>query len=310
MSDWTLFPSHLQARYAEIVATREQLDKAVETAVRAGAASRLELAQLIAAGEYYHPECQALETPEARRAFCFEHGKITAQAVLLIHGWTSSPYEMRELGSHLYEQGHNVIGIRLAGHGTSSASFSQFSWTDWLHSARIGLAIVRLLGHGVAVIGESMGGSLAVLLANEYPDQIKKLILCAPCFQIANRLAPFSRFRLVRKLIPVFYSGPEPEWMQGHWYTAVPTTGVAELVRVAAAARRVSRCLKTATLIIQAENDAMVNPVGTYRFFKSLCQVPSSHKRIIVFPDGHHNLTVDANPQKLQVFQWIRDFIQ
>ncbi len=310
MKERTLFPADLQARYAEIVATREQLEKAVEAAVQTGEEARRELAQLIAAGEYYHPECQAFETPEERRAFCFEHGEITAKAVLLIHGWTSSPYEMRELGSHLYQQGHNVMGIRLAGHGTSSASFSQCSWTDWLHSARIGLAAARLLGNEVIVVGESMGGSLAVLLANEYPTWIEKLILCAPCFQIANRLAPFSRFRLVRKLIPVFDSGPEPPWMQGHWYTVVPTTGVAELVRAAAAARRSSRCLKTATLIIQAANDAMVNPAGTYRFFKSLCQVPPAHKRIIVFPDGHHNLTVDANPQKHQVFQWIREFIQ
>ena len=58
--------------------------------------------------------------------------------VLLIHGWTSSPQEMRDLGKHLAGQGHTVLGLRLPGHATRPADLKRMRWRDWLAAVEDG----------------------------------------------------------------------------------------------------------------------------------------------------------------------------
>ena len=43
-------------------------------------------------------------------------------AVLLIHGYTGTPAEMRPLGDYLQQLGYTVLGVRLAGHGGAGKS--------------------------------------------------------------------------------------------------------------------------------------------------------------------------------------------
>ena len=44
--------------------------------------------------------------------FFFQGGK---QGVVLVHGYTGAPGEMRLLGEYLHQQGLTVLGVRLAG---------------------------------------------------------------------------------------------------------------------------------------------------------------------------------------------------
>jgi carboxylesterase len=271
-------------------------------------AGRLRLARSLADSEYHHPECEKAGSHPGQRSFCFSHDRITDQSVLLIHGWTACPYEMRELGERFYQQGRNVVGTRLAGHGTTTADFGRTGRNDWMASAQKGLGTAALLGREVVVIGESMGGALGALLAKDYPRLVQRLVLCAPCFEIATPLARFTKFRLVRLFLPRHDFGSQPEWMRGYWYQAIPTIGVAELVRVSDQARRAGPLIQAPTLILQADNDAMVNPAGARRFLDSMTGLAPGQKQLLLFPNGHHNLTVDLNPRKTEVFDWIFDF--
>ena len=54
--------------------------------------------------------------------------------IVLVHGFLASPAELRELGEKLAARGHAVIGVRLAGHGTSPWDLRDRSWQDWLES--------------------------------------------------------------------------------------------------------------------------------------------------------------------------------
>ena len=57
-----------------------------------------------------------------------ENGK----AVLLIHGWTSTPYEVRRLGLFLNEAGYTVSAPMLKGHGTFPKELENVHWKDWI----------------------------------------------------------------------------------------------------------------------------------------------------------------------------------
>jgi len=260
----------------------------------------------LAEAEYHHPDCENSDAADACRSFCFHHHQPTEQAFLLIHGFTACPYEMRELGQLLFSRGHNVFGVRLAGHGTTVTDLAKTTGAHWEASAQAGLAIAASLGRKVTVIGESMGGALAVLLALSRPELIHGLILCAPCFEIANPLARLARWPLIRVAVPQTDMGVALEWQRQYWYEKIPTKAVAELVALAGRARKAAPAIHIPTLLIQAKDDRIVRWQGAQRFFERLA---SSEKALKLFEPGHHNLTIDLNPQKQQVFNWIFDFI-
>ena len=84
------------------------------------------------------------------------------RGVLLLHGFTGTPFEMAFLGE------------RLAAHAGTT-------WRDWLASAEAALAALRRRCDRVAVVGLSMGALLALRLARQHPAEIAALgLLAAP----------------------------------------------------------------------------------------------------------------------------------
>lgn len=287
---------------------KQHADK-LSQALKGGGQARLELALSLAEAEYNHPECEKAASKPNRRSFCLHHQKNTDKAFLLIHGFTACPYEMRELGEILHRQGYNVFGLRLAGHGTNVADFSKYKAADWVSSAKQGLAISSLMGRRTIVIGESLGGALAALLARDYPDLVGRLILCAPAFRFVNRLAYLSKWRMIQKIIPQNDMGVQYDWQRPYWYDIIPTSSIAELVKIANEGRKSGSKIKVSTLIIHAVNDQIIRFQGSRAFYNNLPQLTAVNKKLILFPNGHHNLTIELNPRKAQVFNWINDFI-
>lgn len=50
------------------------------------------------------------------------------KGVLLIHGFTGLPAELLLMGEALNKQGFTVLGVRLAGHGTTVEDMSHMTW--------------------------------------------------------------------------------------------------------------------------------------------------------------------------------------
>jgi esterase/lipase len=69
--------------------------------------------------------------------FFLEGGPI---GVLLIHGFTGSPPEMRMVGDYLHQRGLSVSGPRLPGHGTSLEDLNRRRWTEWTYYVEGALA--------------------------------------------------------------------------------------------------------------------------------------------------------------------------
>lgn len=287
----------------------KQLINLLYQAIDSGDQARLKLALSLAEAEYHHPECEKAGTEREQRSFCFQHQKITDQSFLLIHGFTACPFEMREMGEFLHKQGHNVYGVRLAGHGTNVADFAKYGAMDWKNSVKRGLVISSLLGRRVVVIGESMGGALAVILGCDFPDLVSKLILCAPAFRFVNRLAYLAKWSSVQKLIPKNDMGIKYDWQRPYWYEIIPTYRVVDLVEIAREGWEAGPKIKAPTLIIQSLKDRLVRYQGSKKFYRTLSGLTRDAKKLILFSNGHHNLTVDLNQRKNDVFKWINDFV-
>jgi carboxylesterase len=105
--------------------------------------------------------------PGDLEAFRLGDGDVGA---LLIHGFCGTPPEMRGLGEHLAQCGFRVHGALLAGHGLTPEDLRDTSWQDWLASAQTQLDDLRRECRQVCVAGQSMGGTMALLLAARNPD--------------------------------------------------------------------------------------------------------------------------------------------
>ena len=73
-------------------------------------------------------------THPANLPFLFKPERPNGKALLLVHGFGASPYEMRAIGNLLCTRGYLTLGTRLAGHGTNSEDLRRRQWQDWFDS--------------------------------------------------------------------------------------------------------------------------------------------------------------------------------
>jgi len=102
--------------------------------------------------------------------------------VLLIHGLTGTPAEMRFVGKGLNRAGFTVYGMQLAGHCGSEADLLKTGWRDWLRSVIEGADSLRREVDHLFVGGLSMGAVLALQLAIERPQWVDGLALYGSTF--------------------------------------------------------------------------------------------------------------------------------
>lgn len=103
--------------------------------------------------------------------------------------------------------------------------------------------------------------------------------------------------------------GIKYDWQRPYWYNIIPAYRVTDLVELAREGWKAGPMIKTPTLIIQSLKDRLVRYQGSKQFYQSLSGLADEAKKLILFSNGHHNLTVDLNPRKNEVFEWISDFV-
>ncbi|HET8764169.1 MAG TPA: alpha/beta fold hydrolase [Rhodanobacter sp.] len=101
--------------------------------------------------------------------FFFEGG---ASGVLLIHGLTGTPMEMKLLGKGLNHAGFTVDGMQLAGHCGNVEDLLATGWHDWYASVERAADALRAKVDHLFVGGLSMGALLALKLAADHPDYV------------------------------------------------------------------------------------------------------------------------------------------
>lgn len=100
--------------------------------------------------------------------------------VVCIHGFTGSPYEMRYLGAALARDGMTARGLLLPGHGTSVDELDRVRWGDWVAAVDREVEAMFSRCRRVAVVGQSLGGLLALHVAARRRDLAAVGSLAAP----------------------------------------------------------------------------------------------------------------------------------
>jgi carboxylesterase len=186
--------------------------------------------------------------------------------VLILHGFGDTPESISTLARALAERGYAVHAPLLAGHGRTLPEFAASAGDAWLESARAGLRALAARAPVGAIVGQSLGGALAVLLAREH-GEVRTLALLAPYLD-----APPS-VRLIAKLAPVLgaivpyltttdeRSIRDPEARERALsFSATTPRLMRELVSVADRARAAFPSLEQRVLYLQSPEDNRVSP--------------------------------------------------
>src|SRR5688500_19188980 len=109
------------------------------------------------------------------------------EGVLLLHGLTGTPAEMRVLGESLAADGYSVHAPLLPGRGTRPEDMHSLCWEDWMDAALRAYDALAERHESVGVGGVSAGGTLALDLALRRGPAA--LLLYATALAIRDRIA-------------------------------------------------------------------------------------------------------------------------
>lgn len=234
--------------------------------------------------------------------FLFEPKSPNGKALLLVHGFGASPYEMRPIGDFLCNRGYLTLGVRLAGHGTTPKDLRSCHWQDWLGSLEQGYAILQGTGLPISLIGQSTGALLALALAHQ--KEVERLVLLSPFLKLRHPLANLAW--LLKHLIP-FQQRQLPHAEKLHYYENRPLAGIAQIGRLR---RRVTPLLSQLTmpiLVLASAGDQTVAPGTGLALFEKL---GSRHKEFHLFgPEVPHVLSTTENPELNETRRMLADFL-
>lgn len=161
----------------------------------------------------------------------------TPYVFLYLHGFSSSRNEGYPFHTELAKSfGANLYLPRLHPHGIDTTDClldytAEGQWNEALEA----LQIAQSLGDTVIVMGTSTGGTLGLMLANAYPDQVHALLLLSPNIAINNYAAfllnnPWG-LQLARRIqgSKYRYIDPMNEHYPKYWDTLYRLEAVVEL---------------------------------------------------------------------------------
>jgi len=133
-----------------------------------------------------------LVTPEGRR---IAHDRTAGEGpgVVFLGGFRSDKEGTKALALEAWarRQGRAFLRFDYSGHGASSGRFTDGAIGDWFEDARA--AIVGLTEGPQVLVGSSMGGWIALLLAREHPQKVAGLVTIAAAPDFTESLwAEFS----------------------------------------------------------------------------------------------------------------------
>jgi carboxylesterase len=238
----------------------------------------------------------------------------SSTGILLIHGFTGTPKEMRWMGEYLNrELGFTCLGIRLTGHATRPKDMVRSRWTDWTASVEDGYNLLRGATDSVYLIGLSMGGALSLLMSTKL--DVKGVVTMSAPYEIQDerpawQIQLFSYFKTyIRKSkddVPGSGWFDKDAYKEHVSYPLNPIRSAAELKILLEKMHGALPKVNVPVCLIHSKDDDYVLPENMEKIFAGL--VNASDKTKFYVTGSGHVVTRDA--ARNQVFEIARDFIR
>ncbi|GAA1045983.1 alpha/beta hydrolase [Rothia amarae] len=208
--------------------------------------------------------------------------------ILLIHGFTGSPWSMRPLAEFFAEQDYPVEMILLPGHGSHWKDMMPVTHHDWMAEVDAAYWKLRQRASHVVIFGLSMGGMLA--LRESVRREVLGTVLINPFVQDPTVLLRFARLfsRFVASTKGITSDIAKPGADEGG-YPRVPLKAAAELHALGKETRPLVRSLKAPVLYFRSAEDHVVSD-KSHHFFHKHAECPV---KFIELERSYHVATLD-----------------
>lgn len=274
-------------------------------------------ATLRATAETVVPDTPACRHDTQHEYLLEGHGPLAQTGVLLIHGLTGTPNEMRLVAKGLHRAGFTVLAVQLAGHCGTQDDLVATRWQDWVASVRRGAdRLMQRTGQPIVACGLSMGAVLALALAIERPKQVAGVVALSPTFRYDGWSMPaYTRLSF---LLPVFRAlgiGRRSVFMEQPPYgikdaalrervvaqmhsgdsaaaglPGNPWWSVIEMRALAAHVRRNLGAVRAPCLVMHARHDDIASADNAREIARGVRNAPVE---LVLLDDSYHMITID-----------------
>lgn len=226
--------------------------------------------------------------------FSADGGRI---GVLFCHGFTGSPWSLVEWAKITADAGYSVSLPRLPGHGTSWQELNLTTWRDWYDTVEEAFLELRGKCDAVFVAGLSMGGALALRLAERHREDVAGLVLVNPAVLGMRRMAAIPLLQLVvpsAKAIGSDLTDPE---VNEYAYERTPLKAAHSMMKMWVDVRACMDLVICPLLVFRSAADHVV-PAASTAFVLSHASSEEITERVL--ENSYHVATMDRD--KEQVF--------
>ncbi|NKE04997.1 alpha/beta hydrolase, partial [Mesobacillus selenatarsenatis] len=212
--------------------------------------------------------------------------------ILVSHGFTGSTQSMRPLGEAFAAAGYTVCGPRLKGHGTHYEDMEQTTYQDWIASVEEGLKWLKARCDKIYVTGLSMGGTLTLYMAENYPE-VRGIVLINAAIDIPA-MEPVLQLEGTRFLDAIGSDIKKPGITELA-YEKTPVQSIKEILAFMKVVKEDLSKVSCPALIFVSDEDHVVPPDNSQKIYE---EISSELKEVIYLKDSFHVATLD-NDQKI-----------
>lgn len=218
---------------------------------------------------------------------------VPSAGVLVMHGFTGAVFSVRDWALSLTPQ-HAVAVPALPGHtDDDDAGWQQLgatTWQDWYDHAAAHVRNLAERHDRVVVAGLSMGGALALRLAQTLPDVVAGVVVVNPALSLHNRAARGARVaQRVLKTTAGIGSDIAKSGVNEYAYPRTPLAGVAQLNDLMKITTKDLGRITAPVLLLRARQDHVVSDAAHERIMRG-CSGPVE---TVVLPRSFHVTTLD-----------------
>lgn len=221
---------------------------------------------------------------------------------LYLHGYSSTPYEVRFVADAMEAQGFGGAGILLPGHGTKVEDLASVTAEEWLDAARTAYAALDRDGPRV-IVAASMGGLLALMLAAEEPVGALVLLSASLRMKPAGEIGQRLGRSVVGDFLPIVEKQVrggdvgDPEGQEKNpTYPAMDMSAVGELGRLRDQVVPLLPQVTCPTLLFHGAKDQTIELDATTEIAES---IRAPYVETIFLPHSQHILGLDVERDEI-----------
>jgi carboxylesterase len=226
--------------------------------------------------------------------------------VLLCHGFTGSPQTLRAWAEYVAGQGFTVSLPRLPGHGTTWQDLARTGWQDWYAEVDAAFGALASRCEQAFVFGLSMGGCLALRLAEVHGGAVRGLVLVNPSLAADTKLFMFaSVLKHVPLTVPGIASDIKKPGSTEVGYDRVPLKAAATLPELWGVTSKNLSQVTQPVLVYRSTVDHVVGPPSMRVLLAGL---PKDQVTVRECADSYHVATLDNDAEA--IFEGSVKFVQ